>query len=45
MDIIKCPKCNEDVEINIANSLSEDAEVYRCPHCGYDFRYAKSSGK
>lgn len=39
MDIVKCPRCNKDVEINIANSMTEDAEVYRCPHCKFVFRY------
>lgn len=38
-DIIKCPKCYEDVEIDIAHSVSEDGEVFRCPHCGWYFRY------
>ena len=41
MDIVKCPKCQEDVEINIANSLTDDGEVFRCPKCGYKFRYVK----
>lgn len=39
MDIIKCPKCNTDVEINIVNSLTDDGEVFECPNCGYIFRY------
>ena len=41
MDVIKCVKCNKDIEINIVNSISEDGEVYRCPYCGFEFRYAK----
>ena len=41
MDIIKCPKCEEEVEINIANSISDDGEVFKCPHCGWEFRYAE----
>jgi len=41
MDIIKCPKCEEEVEINIANSISEDGEVFKCPHCGWEFRYVE----
>jgi DNA-directed RNA polymerase subunit RPC12/RpoP len=41
MDVIKCPKCQEDVTINIGESISEDGEVFRCPKCGYKFRYVK----
>ena len=41
MDVIKCPKCQKDVEINIANSISDDGEVFVCPHCDYKFRYVK----
>lgn len=40
-DIIKCPKCHKNVEIDIANSVSDDGEVFRCPHCGYQFRYVE----
>jgi DNA-directed RNA polymerase subunit RPC12/RpoP len=38
-DIIKCPKCHKEVEINIGNSISEDGEVFMCPNCQYKFRY------
>ena len=41
MDVIKCPKCQEDVTINISESISEDGEVFICPKCGYKFRYVK----
>lgn len=37
--IINCPKCGKPVDIDISNSISEDGEVFRCPYCGYDFRY------
>ena len=40
-DIIKCPKCHENVEINIAHSVTEDGEVFKCPHCGWYFRYVE----
>ena len=40
-DIIKCPKCNKNVEIDIAHSVSDDGEVFRCPHCGFQFRYVE----
>jgi len=39
MVVIKCPKCHNDVEINIANAIDEDGEVFRCPNCGMNFRY------
>ena len=39
MKIVKCPKCKKEVVIKIQNSISEDGEVYRCHHCGWDFRY------
>lgn len=41
MDTVKCPKCDSDVVIDIANAVTEDAEVFRCPECGYYFRYAE----
>lgn len=39
MKIIKCPKCNKDVKIDIAKSISDDGEVFVCPHCRYKLRY------
>jgi uncharacterized protein YbaR (Trm112 family) len=39
MVIIKCPKCQHDVEINIANAIDENGEVFLCPNCGMKFRY------
>lgn len=41
MDIIKCPKCHEDVEIDIAHSVTDDGEVFACPNCGFQFRYVE----
>ena len=41
MKIIKCPKCGKEVKIDIVNSISDDGEVFRCPHCHYDFRYVE----
>jgi len=38
---IKCPKCHIDVEINIANSIDENGEVFICPNCGQKFRYTE----
>lgn len=40
MKTIKCPKCNCDVEINIAKAIDENGEVFVCEHCNYPFRYA-----
>ena len=28
-----------EVEIDLARSISDDGEVYMCPHCHYKFRY------
>lgn len=39
MKFIKCPKCNGDVEINIANAVDTEGEVFKCEHCGYLLRY------
>ena len=37
---MKCVKCNNEVKLDIAKVLDEEGEVYRCPHCGFMFRYA-----
>lgn len=39
MEKVKCIKCGNDVEINIAKAEDENAEVFRCPNCGQIFRY------
>ena len=39
--IIKCPKCQEDITLDIANSVSDDGEVFMCPHCGWKLRYTE----
>lgn len=36
---MKCINCNNEVEIDIAKAIDEEGEVYRCPHCGFVFRY------
>lgn len=38
--IVPCPKCKADVEIDLANAIDEFGEVYRCPKCGFHFRFA-----
>ena len=40
MNIIKCPKCYKEIEINISNAIDELGEVFKCPNCKYNFRYA-----
>ncbi len=40
MRVVKCPKCNSDVRINIAKSVDENGEEFMCPKCGYVLRYA-----
>ena len=40
MNIINCPKCKKELQIDIANSISDDGEVFKCPNCRYEFRYA-----
>ena len=39
MTKIKCPKCQNEVEINISNAIDENGEVFRCQNCGQVFRY------
>jgi len=41
MEKIKCFNCGNSVEINIANSMDEEGEVFKCPSCGKFFRYCK----
>ncbi len=41
MEYVKCLKCGQNVEINIANAIDENGEEFRCPVCGFLFRYAK----
>ena len=42
MKIIKCPKCNAALQINIAKATDEHGEIFRCPRCGYFLRYANN---
>ncbi len=41
MEYVKCLKCGNDVEINIARAIDENGEVFHCPVCGFNFRYTK----
>lgn len=38
-DVVKCPKCKNDVIIDISKAVDEHAEEYRCPKCMFIFRY------
>ena len=40
MKYIKCPKCQQEVEINITKAVDENGEVFLCPNCKNKFRYA-----
>lgn len=37
---IKCPKCGEDVDIDITKAIDENGEVFMCPHCHFEFWYS-----
>ena len=41
MEIVKCPKCKCDTEINIAKAVDENGEEFTCRCCGFRFRYTK----
>ena len=41
MEHVKCIQCGHDVEINIAKAVDENGEEFRCPKCGFIFRYTK----
>lgn len=41
MKIVKCPRCKNDVEINIAKCVDEEGEVHRCEKCGMIFRWVE----
>ena len=38
---VKCVKCNNDVEIDIAKAVDENGEVFKCCCCGFEFRYTE----
>ena len=43
MEHVKCVKCGNNVEIDIAKAVDEDGEEFRCPNCGFIFRYVKNN--
>jgi len=40
MEKVPCPKCNSEVQIDIAKAMDEHGEVFKCLNCNYTFRYA-----
>ena len=40
MTTISCPICKQNVTIDISKAIDEEGEVFECPHCNSDFRYA-----
>jgi uncharacterized protein YbaR (Trm112 family) len=40
MNIVKCPKCDKNIEIDISKAIDEFGEVFLCKNCGCHFRYA-----
>lgn len=38
---MKCVKCNNDITLNIATAIDEEGETFRCPYCGFKFRYTE----
>ena len=40
MEMVKCPKCQKEVKIDLTNAVDEEGEVFKCPYCNYEFRYA-----
>jgi len=40
MTILRCPKCNSSLQINISEAVDEFGEVFKCPKCGHFIRYA-----
>ena len=41
MTTISCPKCNNEVTIDIAKAVDEHGEEFVCPNCKIQFRYAR----
>lgn len=39
--MIKCLECNTYITIDIANAMDEEGEVFKCPQCGFVFRYTE----
>lgn len=38
---MKCVRCDNDVTLNIATAVDEEGEVFRCPCCGFFFRFTE----
>ena len=31
--------CNQEIDLDISKAIDEEGEVFKCPHCGFIFRY------
>lgn len=40
MTTILCPKCKNEVSVDISMAIDEEGEVFKCSHCNSKFRYA-----
>lgn len=40
MKTIQCPRCKEEVSVDIRRAVDEHGEVFVYSHCGFQFRYA-----
>lgn len=38
---VKCPKCKEEVILDISKCVDELGEVHCCPKCGFQFRWVE----
>ena len=38
---MKCVRCDNDITLNIATAVDEEGEVFRCPCCGFFFRFTE----
>ena len=39
--VINCPKCHQETSFFLSDAVDEDGEVFKCEHCGYEFRYTE----
>jgi DNA-directed RNA polymerase subunit RPC12/RpoP len=41
MKYVKCPKCGKEVKLDVAKTIDEEGEVFKCDHCNWPFRYVQ----
>lgn len=41
MKYVKCPKCGKEVKLDVAKTIDEEGEVFKCEHCNWPFRYVQ----